>query len=333
VLDGGAYVQPVAAPGSDIKAPLALSNFGSQSTAGVSLHVQLTEGLVVKQRYANCQYAADPESHWQYMNCDFAQPIAPGTEWQLPDGGFGLHVEPWAAAQMAFSGAIRPLGEPLQMPDVTFTPGTGGTLSLVQRTPQAQAVAADVDPADNYVDFDITVTNPIDRAAIGAALTASIGQQIDVQLGGRNTGPSALASFRSGGEYVMPFWVMVPSWATVTQVSSHCWALPIPGTGFEGGYGVPGGREYECRGFATYMSPGESETLPFRFQVNALTGTNGSVTTQYPYDPNVHFADSDGSNDTAAITVTGLKPLPQRSTYLPGGTKPILPPPGRTVTR
>jgi hypothetical protein len=290
-----------AAPGGTVAAPLSVRNSGTAAVRGVVLQVFNDYALTYAKRYSNCEYGPDSDG----AVCTFDAEIPPGSEYRLSDPvSFKLRPDTEAPGVEA----ADYLWETPADADEWFADwrarepvrGTEGTLRLV---PVAQAAGqTDVNHDDNFgvLDVEVTGSNGIDFAAVGATVRGDAGATVEATVGVANRGPATRDASRIG-DPANHARVVVPAGTTVVSAPYSCHRTDTPG-GETPVPGQPGGREYLC-GTDAVLVAGDTYTWRFGLRIDRRDAGAGTVAVNVNTAAPEPIVDVDPADDVARILV------------------------------
>jgi hypothetical protein len=279
--------------GDQVYAPLTVTNFGNRAVKGIRVTVEFSRPLTPTP-YANCRYGfrtTFPERGTVAV-CDFSQRIDPGAVFKL-SRGFGARVTEAAVDHQVIEYTIAPLAA-AGLPDGVVLAGRGGPrLPLVKVTSAPLRAklssAADVDPANDSSYWGFEVDNLSDVAAVGATVSGTVGETVQVDVGSRNVGGAI--DFTRAGTSAARFRFQLPGGTEAATVPADC-SLDDeePAT------------TYVCRLPSLYFDRGATFLRTFGLRVTGPSYDAGVVHA----DIDGPAADEDFSNDRAEVNLTVL---------------------------
>lgn len=308
-------------PGGTQPLPIVVSNTGTESARGLSLVLHHTRGLGLVERYDNCSYGGDagPDPDGTTV-CTVDDEIKAGLVYETDP--LTLKAGPYAFNEIVTYGVYEKGGEP-KFSEKLGKPSTGKKLALKERPAKAARLSADLNPEDNYREFDLQVTNTADLAATPVSLKGKAGETVKADLGFQNNGPAWVAYLRSG-ESVGITDIVIPAGAKVTKAAKECTSLNADGTYREERTGAP---RYTC---ASAYVVGEKEKASFPFELKiekVVEDAKGSVLVgawQGDADPKPHGWDPNHANNRAAFVINAkggtTTPTPGPSASTGSGT-------------
>uniref|UniRef100_A0AAU2JUM9 LPXTG cell wall anchor domain-containing protein n=1 Tax=Streptomyces sp. NBC_00049 TaxID=2903617 RepID=A0AAU2JUM9_9ACTN len=315
-------------PGGTQELPIVFSNAGTESVQGVALELNTTHGIGLVEKYDNCAYSQDDtdgqpwNTGWGKTVCTLDGEFEPGAVYEL-SGALTLKAAPHAFID-GMTYAVHEAGAQPKSSQKLTKPGTGKTLTVKQRQAKAALRSADLDPWNNYHEFDFRVKNTADLVAGGASVKGKAGETVKTELGLQNNGPAWIAYFRSGEDVAMTD-IVIPAGAKVTKAPKACRGVTADGKYREENLGAP---RYYC---ATKHVIGETQKFSYPFELKiekVVADATGSVsvgqwsehgTTPQQWDPN-------HANNKAAFVINakdgGPKPTPTPTTSTGTGATP-----------
>nr|WSX50221.1 peptidase [Streptomyces sp. NBC_00974] len=296
-------------PGQTQALPIVFSNAGTESARGVALKVDATHGMDLVEKYDNCSFSVsdDPGKPWNRgwgtTVCTFADEIEPGAVYETAEP-LTLKAAPHAFLE-SLTYVLHENGDQPKAPEKLATSDTGKKLMLKKRPAKAGALrSADLDPWNNYHEFDFSVKNSADLAAGAVSLKGKAGETLKAELGFQNNGPAWVAYLRSG-EDVARTDIVVPAGAKVTKVPAQCRGVEANGEYRAENLGAP---RYHC---STTNVLGEKQKFAYPFELKiekVVEGATGSVSVGQWGPENTTTApdwDPDKANNKAAFVING----------------------------
>lgn len=287
-------------PGGTQSLPIVVSNTGTESANGLSLVLHNTRGLGLVERYDNCSYGGDagqdPDST---TVCTVDDEIKAGLVYETDP--LTLKAAPHAFNEIVTYGVYEKGGEP-KFSEKLSKPNTGKKLTLKERPAKAARLSADLNPEDNYREFDLHVANTADFAATPVSLRGKAGETVKADLGFQNNGPAWVAYLRSG-ESVAITDIVIPAGAKVTKAAKECTGLNADGSHREEQLGAP---RYTC---ASDYVVGEKGKVSFPFELKiekVVEDAKGSVLVgqwEGDSDPKPQSWDPNHANNRAAFVI------------------------------
>ncbi|MFB7577020.1 hypothetical protein [Streptomyces sp. NPDC056165] len=257
-----------ARPGSKQKLPLTLTNHGNETAHGFTIRMMASYGVQYLNRYDSCTYttsSGDEYAPMSYADCTFAQDLAPGASFKLPQP---LRV---ALTRQALQERVDISADPVGATNL------GGYNSYV-----ALQIGA-----DNTADFSVT----------GAAVQGAAGETVTASLTFRNNGPGWLGNLGSG-DPVAAVRLIVPPGTTVTGVPEGCGPRTLSGSYYPNRTGAP---RYDCS-LPYWVLENTERSFAFKLRIDTVVpGATGEVSIhpefgEFRHDPNPR-------NNTAVLTV------------------------------
>lgn len=352
-------------PGGTQALPIVFSNTGTESAQGLSLVLRTTRGMGLVEQYDNCSYSEDGGARdswgagWGTTVCTLDDEIETGVVYEttaltLKAAPYGFHetmsyavyekggepesVRPAPSAQKVeksktgkkLTARGRTAKAPLSKESQSKAPLSGESQSEESQSKAAAPRSADLDPRDNYREFDFEVANTADLVAAPVSLTGKAGETVKADFGFRNDGPAWVAHIRSG-ESVALTDIVIPAGAKVTKVPAGCGALNADGSSREERLGAP---RYSC------SSPhivGEKQAFAYPFELKiekVVEDAKGSIRVgQWQGDqaPEPQGWDPNHANNTAAFVINA-KGGSGTATPGPTATATGAPAPGSSAT-
>ncbi|MFG3001194.1 peptidase [Streptomyces sp. NPDC048340] len=320
-------------PGGTQPLPVVFGNAGTESVQGVALELNTTHGIGLVEKYDNCVYSEDnaPGQSWNMgwgkTVCTLDGEFEPGALYEV--GRLTLRAAPHGFID-GMTYAVREAGAQSKTPQKLTKPSTGKKLEFKQRPAKTALGSGDLDPWNNYHEFDFTVKNSADLVAAAASVKGRAGETVKAELGFRNNGPAWVAYIRSG-EDVARTDIVIPVGAKVTKAPEQCRGVTADGKYREENLGAP---RYVC---STTHIIGEKQKFAYPFELKiekVVAGATGSVSVGGWWSesgaPTPQDWDPDHANNKAAFVINakdgGTGPAPSAST----GT--AAPAPGATAT-
>ncbi|MFF1412776.1 LPXTG cell wall anchor domain-containing protein [Streptomyces sp. NPDC058289] len=327
-------------PGETQPLPIAFGNTGTESAKGVALELKTTHGMDLVEEYDNCAYSQDDtqgrpwDKGWGTTVCTFDNEVQPGEFYEI-SGPLTLKAAPHAFLESLIY-AVHEVGDQPKTAQKLVKPSTGKKLEFRKRAAKSAPRSADLDPWNNWHDFDFSAKNTADLAATGTSVKGKAGETVKVDLGFQNDGPAWIAYFRSGEDVAMAD-IVIPAGAKVTKVPEACSPRTATGDHLEEELGAP---RYYC---STSHVVGEKQKFSYPFELKiekVVAAATGSVsvgqwsdkgTTPQAWDPN-------HANNKAAFVINGKDttptPTPAPTTASPTPTAPTSPAatPGTSTT-
>ncbi|MEU9082246.1 LPXTG cell wall anchor domain-containing protein [Streptomyces sp. NPDC048357] len=254
-------------PGDKQDLPIIFANKGTEPVRGVVLEVRTTHGIGLVERYDNCSYSEDTgtdrpwNTGWTTAQCLLEGEYLPGKVYGV-EGALTLKTAPHAFADVVtyavYANGDQPKADQLRKP------AAGKQLTLKERAPKASAQVVDLDPRNNFQEFDFATRNTADLVATPVSLKGKAGETVRAEFGFRNNGPAWVAHLRSG-EDVARTDIVIPAGAKVTKVPERCQGVNADGTPREQTLGAP---RYFC---STGHAVGEKENFAYPFELKIET--------------------------------------------------------------
>ena len=344
-------------PGGSTGVSPELSNLGDRDSDGVVMYIGPEPlgnpgDFSVGGNYSNCEYGVgdqgDPAETDTGVLCRFDSTVVKPGEVLVPSAAV-----PVGAAATATQGVLGygfdVTGGPLDQQTTKGRWGTGAPLTLVPAPVQSRSAQnVDIDYDNNVASSTISTGLVADVAAVGADVRGTVGRDLPVTVGVRNTGTvptSAMTGAPSGRDTAVAL-VLLPTGLTVTGVPRGCQSLDLGGDlggDLSGALGrdaalanraraalaappaptQPGpvpGELYSCW-VDRVLRPGQSGLFTFTVKPGkVLRQARGMVFAGGPAD------DSDPGNDTADLTVSAVAATAAPSTpttAAPTGAVPV----------
>ncbi|MFE4260197.1 peptidase [Streptomyces sp. NPDC056883] len=309
-------------PGETQPLPIAFGNTGTEPAKGVALELKTTHGMDLVEEYDNCAYSQDDtegrpwNTGWGTTVCTFENVVQPGEFYEI-SGPLTLKAAPHAFLESLIY-SVHEAGDQPKTERKQVKPSTGKKLEFTKRAAKGAPRSADLDPWNNWHDFDFSAKNTADLVAAGTAAKGKAGETVKVDLGFRNDGPAWIAYFRSGEDVALAD-IVIPAGAKVTKVPERCRAAAADGGQREEQLGAP---RYFC---TTSHVIGEKQVFGFPFELKiekVVADATGSVsvgqwsaegTTPQAWDPN-------HANNKAAFVINGKQITPTPAPTTPGPT-------------
>ncbi|WP_330298129.1 hypothetical protein [Streptomyces sp. NBC_00503] len=287
-------------PGGTQPLPIVVSNTGTESAQGLSLVIHDTHGLDLVERYDNCSYGGDPGQDPDSTTvCTVDDEIKAGLIYETDP--LTLKAAPYAFNEIVTYAVYEKGGEP-KFPGASSKQQTGKKLTLKEQPAKAARLSADLNPQDNYREFDLHVTNTADFAATPVSLKGKAGETVKADLGFQNNGPAWVAYLRSG-ESVAITDIVIPAGAKVTKAAKECSSLNADGTHREERTGAP---RYSCASDYVVGEKGKV-SFPFELKIEKLVeDAKGSVSVGQWHgdaDPKPQSWDPNHANNRAAFVI------------------------------
>ncbi|MGW6687414.1 peptidase [Streptomyces sp. NPDC054961] len=296
------------APGQTQALPIVFSNAGTESARGVALKMDTTHGIDLVEKYDNCSYSVsdDPgqpwNTGWGTTVCTFPDEIKPGTVYETAEP-LTLKAAPHAFIE-SLTYVLHENGDQPKAAGKLATSATGKKLKLEERPARAAALrSADLDPWNNYHEFDFSVKNSADLAAGAVSLKGKAGDTLKAELGFQNNGPAWVAYLRSG-EAVARTDIVVPAGAKVTKAPAECRGVEANGGYRKENLGAP---RYHC---STTHVIGEKQKFAYPFELKiekVVEDATGSISVGQwgPEETTVPDWDPNKANNKAAFVING----------------------------
>ncbi|MBT2455095.1 peptidase [Streptomyces sp. ISL-86] len=317
-------------PGEGQNLPIVFANKGTESVNGVALEINTTHGIELVEKYDNCSFSQDVDpkqpwnAGWGVTVCLLDGEFAPDTVYEV-DGPLTLKATPHAFID-GLTYAVYAAGDQPKRAQQLAKTSTGKKLALKQRAAAKTSGlrrSVDLDPWNNYHEFDFAVKNTADLVAGAVSLKGKAGETVKADFGFENKGPAWVAYLRSG-EAVASVDIVIPQGATVTKVPDACQAVEADGKYREKSLGAP---RYFC---STGYIVGETEKVSYPFELKiekAVPDAKGSIAVGgwTPEGNEPQSWDPNHANNKAAFVINASGPTP---TAGPTGT----PSPSPSVT-
>lgn len=322
-------------PREEQNLPIVFANKGTESVNGVALEINTTHGIELVEKYDNCSFSQDVDpkqpwnAGWGVTVCVLDGEFAPDTAYEV-DGPLTLKAAPHAFLD-GLTYAVYGAGDQPKRAQQLRKTGTGKKLAFKQR-PAAKTSglrrSVDLDPWNNYHEFDFAVKNTADLVAGAVSLKGKAGETVKADFGFENKGPAWIAYLRSG-ESVARTDIVIPQGATVTKAPQACHGVEADGKNREQNLGAP---RYFC---STGYIVGETEKVSYPFELKiekVVPDAKGSISVGgwTPEGTKPQGWDPNHANNKAAFVINakdgGTQPTPTPSTST--GT----PKPGASVT-
>jgi hypothetical protein len=189
-----AGIEVTARPGATATAAPMVRNTGKVATGGAVMLLDADPRLVSASSHRNCRYSPGTTI------CLFDTPLAPGRRYAVSEP---LRLHPPADSVPGSRAHVYVQWmTPTEWSDWTGLfpetffgrPGTGPPLALTMAATALEAPQADVRPENDSAPITLTVAGAghPDLAAIGARLSATVGEDVAITVGLRNLGPGTL---------------------------------------------------------------------------------------------------------------------------------------------
>ncbi|GIE87308.1 Ig-like domain-containing protein [Actinoplanes regularis] len=275
-LLAGAEQELSAAVGEGFAATLSVTNTGTTAIDGVAVNFASANGFEATEQFANCTYESG-----RPRGCTFDQTLEPGKSYRVvvpfrsgadtyaPGGLYGQF-------QWQTKNEYRPTG----------IAGTGTNLQLQEGGKLGESSAG----AWQHVSVTVTGQNGADLVAVGDAVTGTVGEVVDAEIGVHNNGPATL-DWSPGGESPGLVVVTIPAGTSVVSAPG-CDVWPEQA------------RQYACQ-TATRFKVGATETWKFSLRIEeVVTDGAGSIEVNPDCQCQRFLDDLDKSNNKAPVTVT-----------------------------
>ncbi|MFI7102312.1 hypothetical protein ACIBK8_23490 [Streptomyces sp. NPDC050161] len=279
-------------PGSLVRPSVGLTHDGAKELRGIHVAMWNTPGLSFAQEFSNCEYGLWDEE--PAARCFVEVPVEPGRSYDL--GLSALKVGGAALAE-EWQVSIGQRAKDLDFLSLTSAHrGTGPELKLTPRTDPNAPATPQFGPAEGHVSAD----NTMDLQAVGAVVDGTGKKTVTAEVGLRNNGPAGSKSWlgsEPGEDPVAETEVLIPPGTTAVQVPESCRGQGTAATG----RGKPRVPHYLCfQDRDDYrLSPGDYIPFAFKLRIDEPRAlAPGKVTVTRP------DSDPDGTNNTAALTVT-----------------------------
>ncbi|WP_370217658.1 hypothetical protein [Kitasatospora sp. GAS1066B] len=308
-----------AKPGGTLSPVIEVANLGQLPTTKLVVEMTATDGLELKQRAANCEYADRKEIVYSGPGapanqnrpaatdviCYVDATVAPGEVYKIDPIQFG--VSPTAYATFSdievFTSEDAPFSQaPQWRANESFRAGTSAPL-MAAKTVDAALLSAPRHTYDNQAHLEVAVDNTADFVALGNWAPQAGGKQGTLSVGLRNDGPASIIYGRSG-EDAADIRVVLPQGVTATKVPSGC-LQPSP---------KDAPSTYRCE--TSYMIVvGNKISYDFGLQVDDPTAVpNAQISLVSSEDPSAKLAfDPNAANNTLQVAL-GAQPTTTPST-------------------
>ncbi|MET8147592.1 Ig-like domain-containing protein [Actinoplanes sp. NPDC005259] len=276
-LVAGATQEFSAAVGEGFAATLSVTNAGDTAVDGVAIHFARANGFEATEQFANCVYDSG-----RTLGCTFDQTLEPGKSYRVVmplRSGADAYAPGFMLGQFKW----QTLAE-YQQP--AGTAGGGAELRL-----QEGDKLGENSPADPWQYLEVTITgdNGADLVAVGDAVSGTVGQVVEAEVGVHNNGPATLDGSLSG---LSPGYVAVVVPAGTSVVSAPgCTNWPV------------GSKRYQCE-TAIRFKVGATKTWTFSLRIDSVVADGaGSVEVNPDCRCERFLNDLDRSNNNSPLSV------------------------------
>lgn len=265
-------------PGQTQPLPIVFANAGTEPVKGVALEFRTTHGMGLVEQYDNCASSEEggdgrPGSKgWSTTVCTVDDVVMPGEVFEVASP-LTLKAAPHAFNEGIVYAAHEAGSEPKSSQKPAKS-STGKKLEFQKRPAKAAPRSADLDPWNNWHDFDFSVKNTADLVAAATSVKGKAGETVKVELGFQNNGPAWIAYFRSGEDVALTD-IVIPAGAKVTKAPKNCHATTAGGEDLDEQLGAP---RYFC---TTSHIIGENQKFVYPFELKiekVVADATGSVT-------------------------------------------------------
>jgi hypothetical protein len=301
-LAAGAAKEINVKPGNSFEASLQVHNTTDKVVHGTAVIFDTDYPFVPTKQFANCFYAQG-----QVNACTFDHDLEPGATYQI-DLPYQLRADTYAPSTVAGEFEWLTAGDYADL--IKFldhngyegpgTAGSGGTLEL-QQLPAASSLAkqTDTNPDNNWQSLTVNASGKqgTDFAAIGASVSAALGDIVKIPVGVRNNGPATLDRSRSGSSAVTAI-ITLPAGTKVVTVAHGCVKSDDDSLKTK-----PGALQYAC--FSDTLFPAKTQlTWEFGLKITKVVpNAEGAVEVNPACECDRFSDDINKSNDVAKIVV------------------------------
>ncbi|MGW1763712.1 hypothetical protein ACWCQL_06430 [Streptomyces sp. NPDC002073] len=285
--------------GSSLPLPVSFSNKGTEPAKGLLVWLRTTRGLGFAKRYGNCAYGVFAEIKRNAALCTIPGTVAAGSTWRLTESPT-VKAGPRADSEWIDYGVFADTKETLAAlrKGGTWAQGTGPALTVTKV--RTAPLAVDLEETDNWAAAWLTVQDPAEFAAVGAAVRGRAGRTVGASFGFDFKGPGASATDDRARLVTR---VTLPDGVRATTLPAQCRASTRQGR-----------IHYLCVQSARTYTAGDKPRFAFKLRIDRMVaGAKGEVWLYREYaaghpnapgpGPQRPAGDTDPKDDRAAITV------------------------------